>query len=118
MFYIMLRNHKSIFAISMSLFLMQCKKILDPKTKEDKHHHHNANMPIAITKTSLDAKLYSLIQQQWATNLERPYPYNTMHTLRWQFQHHKHSHSLKKSCGGRCTLQVLLQTSLQLQWGC
>jgi hypothetical protein len=40
-------------------------------------------MPIAITKTSLDAKLYSLIQQQWATNLERPYPYNTMHTLRW-----------------------------------
>jgi hypothetical protein len=60
----MLRNSKSIFAISMSLFLMQCKKILDPKTKEDKHHHHKENMPVAITKTFLDAKLYFLIQQQ------------------------------------------------------
>jgi hypothetical protein len=80
MFYIMLRNSKSISTISMSLFLMQCKKILVPKTKEDKHHHHKSNMLVAITKTSLDAKFYSLIQQQWATNLERPNPYNTMHT--------------------------------------
>ncbi len=82
MFYIMLRNSKSIFSIYMSLFLMQCKKILDPKTKENKHHHHKANMAVAITKTSLNAKFYSLFQQQWATNLERPNPYNTMHTLR------------------------------------
>ncbi len=35
-----------------------------------------------------------------------------MHTLRSQFQRHKHGQSLKKSCGGRGTLQVLLQTSL------
>jgi hypothetical protein len=47
---IMLRNSKTISAISISLFLMQCKKILDPKTKDDKHHHDKANMPIAITK--------------------------------------------------------------------
>jgi hypothetical protein len=43
---------------------MQCKKILDPKTKENKHHHHKANMAVAITKTSLNAKFYSLFQQQ------------------------------------------------------
>jgi len=60
----MLSNSKSISAISMSLFLMQCKKILDPMTKEDKHHHRKANMLVAITKTSLDAKFYSLFQQQ------------------------------------------------------
>jgi hypothetical protein len=35
----------------MSMFLMQCKKVLDPTTKGNKHHHHKANMPVAITKT-------------------------------------------------------------------
>ncbi len=33
-------------------------------------------------KKSLDAKFYSLFQQQWTTNLESSNPYNTMHTLR------------------------------------
>jgi hypothetical protein len=73
-------------------------------------------MSIAITKTSLDAKFYSLIQQKWATNLQKPNPHNTMHTLRSWFQRHKHSHPLKKSCGGRRTLRAFLQTSLQLHW--